>query len=329
MTRCCCYGCRPRSFGKFCGPGALRLSPRRLCSAEWCRCKMSSCGPIFCLRQGCRPGQWRWRPEVSQQSRPRSHSRWQGRQDFPRQPAIRRASMQAALEAARPENLVRTLAALDEDILACTAVASNTCRVRLYEALCRIAEQEAWPIRIFAGCLKQGRYKSVKVYFSAIVGHQIRMMGVAPTPDLQRCIADATRSALRGSGPSKLKDHFHVPVLLATISDQAGSFPFDPERPDHTSDVMLICAWWMLREIESSAAQVGHVTMSMDAVEVTLMLPVQKNDTRGQLCCRTLRCACRAARQALCPFHAMKRHLQRRARKPFLRELLCFLHPGA
>ncbi|CAE7417574.1 DNMT3A, partial [Symbiodinium microadriaticum] len=49
----------------------------------------------------------------------------------------------------------------------------------------------------------------------------------------------------------------------------------------------------------------------MAAHEVTIMLPVQKNDSRGMLSSRTLKCACRAAVQALCPFHAMKRHLTR------------------
>ena len=240
------------------------------------------------------------------------------RGDFPRPPKTDRASMQLALEAARPENLVRTLAALDADVLASSTISSNTCRVRLYETVCRTAEIEAWPlsqrsVRVFAGCLKQGHYRSIKVYFSAIVGHQMRSLGAGVAPDIQRCISDSTRSALRGAGPPRLKEHYHVPVLRKVIEREARPEGFDPANPAHMGDVLLLCAWWMLREVESAAAQLGHVSMSQGAMEVTLMLPVQKNDTQGMLCSRTLKCACRAARQDLCPYHAMKRHLLRLA----------------
>ena len=240
------------------------------------------------------------------------------RGDFPRPPRTDKASMQLALEAARPENLVRTLAALDADVLASSTISSNTCRVRLYETVCRTAEIEAWPlsqrsVRVFAGCLKQGHYRSIKVYFSAIVGHQMRALGAGVAPDIQRCISDSTRSALRGAGPSRLKEHYHVPVLKRVIEREARPEGFDPANPAHMGDVLLLCAWWMLREVESAAAQLGHVSMNQGAMEVTLMLPVQKNDTQGMLCSRTLKCACRAARQDLCPYHAMKRHLLRLA----------------
>ena len=40
------------------------------------------------------------------------------RHDFPKAPRLQKASMQLALEAAKQENLVRTLAELDQDVLA-------------------------------------------------------------------------------------------------------------------------------------------------------------------------------------------------------------------
>ncbi|OLP86253.1 DNA (cytosine-5)-methyltransferase 3A [Symbiodinium microadriaticum] len=240
----------------------------------------------------------------------------QRRADFPRDPVVRRASMQAALEAAKPQNLVQTLSALDADVLASSTVSSNASRVRMYETICRIAEVEAWPVsqrsvRIFAACLKQGHYKSVKIYFSAVLGHQMRTMGMAVPPEVQRCITDSSRAALRGAGPSKLKDYFHVPVLRKVIRQDAGAEGFSPGRPDHMADVLLVCCWFMFREIEASASQVCHVYMNTGANEVSVMLPVQKTDSRGLLCTRTLKCACRVSRQDLCPFHAMKRHLLR------------------
>ncbi|CAE7501758.1 unnamed protein product [Symbiodinium sp. CCMP2456] len=173
------------------------------------------------------------------------------------EPVLQKASMQLALEAARPENLVRTLAALDQ-------------------AICRIAE--------------------VEVYFSAIFGHQLRVMG--NTVGFERSWTVQAEGPLPRAGPQ---------VLLPT----AGAEEFSPDRPAHMADVVLICCWWMFREIESSGVQVCHVSMNEGALAI--MLPVQKTDTRGMLCCRTLKCACRVSKQALCPYRAMKRHLQRLA----------------
>ena len=248
-------------------------------------------------------------PQGTVDARPaREESR---RADFPRQPTVGRASMQAAMEAARPENRQRALAALDQDVLASSTVSSNSCRVRLYESVCRTWGVEPWPlsresIRACGARLKAGAYKSVAVYYSALVSHQLRTMWQAPSPELQRCIQDTRRAVLRGAGPSRLKDHFHVPVLRQVLRWDPEPAPFDGQDPHHMAEVLLLSSWWMLREV-------GHVTFNDQLGKVTLMLPVQKCDTRGLLCCRTLRCACRAAQQLLCPFHSMRRHMLRLA----------------
>ena len=162
------------------------------------------------------------------------------RSDFPTEPSLKRANMQAALAAARPENRKQALAELDSDVLASTTMSSNAPRVCFYQEICRAWETDAWPlcatnIRGFGACLKAGSYKRVGVYFSGITGHG-----------------------------------------------------FQIENPSPMADAMLICAWWMLREIESSNAQVGHFSINERLAEVTLTLPVQKTDTRGLTCSRTL-----------------------------------------
>ncbi|CAE7654513.1 Dnmt3b [Symbiodinium sp. CCMP2592] len=240
------------------------------------------------------------------------------RDDFPRPPRVTRASMQAAFEAARPENRRQALASLDQDVLAASTVDSNNSRIRFYTAICRAWGIEPWPlsresVRAFGACLKAGGYKSVAVYFSAVIGHQVRTMWQAPSPELRRCMQDTRRAVLRGAGPTRLKDFFDVPILKR-ILDEEDERAFSIDEPSHMGDVMLACAWWMLREIESSSAQVCHVRFNDRTGEVTLMLPVQKCDQRGTLCCRTLLCACRAAQQVLCPFHCLKRHMTRLSR---------------
>ena len=241
-----------------------------------------------------------------------------GRPDLPKAPSLRRASMQAALEAARPEHRAGALAALDQDVLASTTVASNQSRVRFYEAVCRAWSVEPWPlsrssVRAFGASLKAGGYRSVAVYFSAITGHQLRTMWQPPSPEVKQCMQDTKRAVLRGAGPSRLKDFFHVPDLVAVLEGHEDIVGFEATRPRHMAETLLLSSWWMLREIEAANAQVGHVSWNDSRGEVTLMLPVQKCDTQGLLCCRTLRCACRISRQTLCPYHSMKRHMARLA----------------
>ena len=237
-----------------------------------------------------------------------------GRQETPAAPGDA-ANMQAALDAARPENRAQALAALDQDALAASTIDSNNCRIRFYEAICRAWGLEPWPLSresvgAFGACLKAGGYKSAAVYYSAVVGHQMRTMWQAPSPELRRCIQDTRRAILRGAGPHRLKDFYDVPVLKAVLDEGAGD-AFCVDTPSHMADVMLACAWWMLREIESAGAQICHLIFNEARGEVTLMLPVQKSDQRGLLCCRTLLCACRVARQILRPYHCMKRHMAR------------------
>ena len=151
----------------------------------------------------------------------------------------------SAMEAARPENRQRALAALDQDVLASSTLSSNSCRVRLYESVCRMWGVEPWPlsresIRAFGACLKAGAYKSVAVYYSALASHQLRTMWQAPSPELPRCIQDTRRAVLRGAGPSRLKDHFHVPVLRQVLRWDAEPAPFDGQDPHHMAEVLLL-----------------------------------------------------------------------------------------
>ena len=175
-----------------------------------------------------------------------------------------------------PENRQRALAALDQDVLASSTMSSNSCRVRLYESVCRTWGLEPWPlsresVRAFGACLKAGSYKSVAVYYSALVSHQTRTMWHAPSPELQRCIQDTRRAVLRGAGPTRLKDHFNVPVLRQVLRWEPEPTPFDGQDPQHMAEVLLLSSWWMLREIEAANAQVGHVAFNEQLGEVTLM----------------------------------------------------------
>ena len=57
---------------------------------------------------------------------------------------------------------------------------------------------------------------------SVIAGHEIRHLGVVPGREILHCMNDTKRAVLWGAGPSKLKDHYHVPVLLIVIVLEPG-----------------------------------------------------------------------------------------------------------
>ena len=121
-------------------------------------------------------------------------------------------------------------------------------------------------------------------------------------------IRDVVRSVRRGLGPSRLKAGFDLSALSKLV-DNRDDVPFDMDRPAHMTDLMILCSWFMLRELEISFARDTHLTISGN--EVQIMVPVHKTSTHGSLTVRSLRCACGVRDQPLCPWHAAERHLIR------------------
>ena len=99
--------------------------------------------------------------------------------------------------------------------------------------------------------------------------------------------------------------HFCFPkVLISEDSDR-----FDMRRVEHSRDMVVVALWYMLREVELSAALVHHLRVQPD--HVSLLIPTYKTDSFGKLTERTLRCSCRIRLHPLCPWHAGERRLIR------------------
>eukprot|EP00435_Cladocopium_sp_Y103_P067877 s392_g30.t1 len=255
-----------------------------------------------------------------------SATRW----DCPKPVEHGRASMAKALEAASVNNRKRALEELDEGVLAATTRPAIDSRVRVYEEICKAWEVASWPItydslRCFAASLKRGQYRSANLYFQAIFGHQQRVL-TAPVDDfLRQASKNFCRSITRGMGPSRLKDSFDV-ALLGRLATPGELLAFDPQRVDHAKDVAILASWFMLRELEVASSKFSHLYLSGDVVN--LLIPQHKTDQVGSLTLRSLRCACRIRRHALCPFHAAERHLTRvSAHREFRRQALFPLVP--
>lgn len=233
-------------------------------------------------------------------------------------PSSGRASLTLALAAAQPNQRRQSLEALDNDMLAKSTKPAFDSRLRTFMAICSAWEVQAFPltpecIRCVGASLKAGGYKSAAIYFQTAVSHQLRTQGLPTSHFLRSMIRDVVRSVKRGLGPSNLKAGFDMMALTRAI-DVRDAAPFDIERVPHMADLMVICGWFMLREIEISFARDSHMTIS--GMEVSLMVPVHKTNTHGALTVRTLRCACGVQEELLCPWHAAERHVIRLSQHP-------------
>ena len=235
------------------------------------------------------------------------------RWDAPVTRARQRASLSLALEAATPNNRKRALDELDTAFLAATTRPAVDSRVRVYETICRAWDVPCWPVtyeslRCFSASLKRGHYRSAALYFSAVFGHQMRVLTMPVDEFCKQAAKSFVRSVTRGMGPAQLKDSFDI-RLLARVAVPPSIEAFDPATPEHVRDVAILASWFMLREIEVAAARCSHLRLSDTAV--SLMIPVHKTDQMGSLTTRSLQCACRVRAHDLCPFHAAGRHLRR------------------
>ena len=159
-----------------------------------------------------------------------------------------------------------------------------------------------------AASLKAGFDRSPQLYVQAAAGYQMRTLGLPVDSLVRGTIKEVVRSVKRGLGPAKLKDSFDVWKLqFTTVSDDEDSF--DLTSVEHCTAMVIIGCWWMLREIEMSAAKIQHLYVEGGLAH--LLLPVHKTETAGSLSVRSLGCACKGSPARLCPWHAVERHLVR------------------
>lgn len=224
-----------------------------------------------------------------------------------------RASFTLALLAAEPIQRKRSLEDLERDVLAHSTRPSQESRVRTFLALCMAWEVAAFPltpecVKAVEASLKAGRYRSSHLYFQAAINHQIRRYGLTVEPFIRALIKDINRSVKRGLGPAKLKAGFNV-FSMATLVDPDDCTAFTFEKVSHMADLILITSWFMMRELEISCARDTY--LSLNANEVTMMIPLHKTSIQASLTSRSLACACSVQFSPLCPWHAAERHLIR------------------
>eukprot|EP00435_Cladocopium_sp_Y103_P044708 s2661_g12.t1 len=210
------------------------------------------------------------------------------REDLPVRCFNKRANLQAALEAAQPNQRQKSLRLLDQDVLARSTNPAYEARIRTYMTIARAWEVPAFPlnssnIRCFAASLKAGGYRSAAVYFQAICSYQQRNLRTHVPQMVRATIRDCLRSISRGLGTSKLKDSFDA-LLLGRIEAVEDNEPFSFSLLHHIRDMSVLGIWYMMRESELAGARAGDLSLESNQAQPPHVLDLMAknlNASRG------------------------------------------------
>ena len=127
-------------------------------------------------------------------------------------------------------------------------------------------------------------------------------------------MTQAERAVERGRGPSKLKDSFYVEDIARidqTDREFSGQIRWATGL-SHRIDMVIICCWCLLRGIEAASVMLNQAWTEVTHAGRTpfITLPCTKMDIVGLCVTRSHPCSCHRS-TALCPFHALQRHLTR------------------
>ena len=241
------------------------------------------------------------------------------RRDLPLSTPSARGSLSKALMAAKPEFREESLNELRKNTYAATTTKSRDSRWKLWLQITNAWDLDALPLTVrsvdaVAASLRAGGYKTAKLLFSQARQEHVAQTHTPVPPEVILRMTQAERAVERGRGPSKLKDSFYVEDI-ARISTTDREFPTQIKWAmglSHRIDMVIICCWWLLRGIEAAS-----VMLNQAWTEVThagrmafITLPCTKMDIVGLCVTRSHPCSCHRSK-ALCPFHALHRHLAR------------------
>ena len=151
------------------------------------------------------------------------------------------------------------------------------------------------------GALDRAGYRSAELYLD--VAKQAHIEGRPWTQQLALAAKQAIRACQRGRGPSKQAQPLPL-AEVAKLPDQQE--PLVHGGPSYPIRSTVLVSWWLLREIEASAAEISHINIDMAAKLTHWRLPNSKADWKALGATRTHTCSCSAMQPtSLCPFHCM------------------------
>jgi hypothetical protein len=159
-------------------------------------------------------------------------------------------------------------------------------------------------LALAAALLRKGGYRSAPMYLGALKREHISL-GNAWSDELALEQRDCLRAVLRGIGPPARAAPFDLHAVAQLDAERVQEL-VDVHGPVAAKSTVLIASWWMLREIELAAANVGQITFQVQegtCGTATFNLPVSKSDVQALGKFRTHVCTCPSP---LCPVKAAR-----------------------
>ena len=128
----------------------------------------------------------------------------------------------------------------------------------------------------------------------------------------RRALTDVIRSCKRGIGPAKRCEGLVFEIMGDLPASQAAWCTGGPWRP---RAALILGAWWMLREVEFSNAELRSVSFNRRLRSASWTLPTSKADVSALGETVTHGCCCRwdgnfRAPSPLCPYHLLLEHMK-------------------
>ena len=163
------------------------------------------------------------------------------------------------------------------------------------------------PVRIYAvaALFKAGRYRTMPNYMSRAKEEHISL-GYDWDEHLTLAATKAVASTQRGIGPARQSGPLplqEVWALPAAWDPAVLGGPVDTER------MIVVGAFFCMREIEVAFAMRSHVALDVQSRTVAWQLPCSKTDPKALGVVRKWGCVCGDV-AVPCPFHAMAAHLE-------------------
>ena len=198
-------------------------------------------------------------------------------------------SLSKAQASARPEARKATLDRFTRDIWAPSNQKPKT------GSLEHMGQVAAWDIPAIpltldviekvSASLKEAGYRSARQYFARACREHVLQMQVEVPPEVLLKMRDAIRSSERED------------LRLPKPSDNV------PAAKRQAVSVVVLCCWFLMRELEIAAIRCKHFSIDVVRKEVALTLATSKTDQQGNLVQRKHQCYCMHVPEQFCPFH--------------------------
>ena len=181
-------------------------------------------------------------------------------------------------------------------------------KLKLWKRLSKRAGFTSPPITVkelkqVVGALTKAGYHSAMAYAGAAKADHLEH-GYHWGDPLQHAWKKALRAATKGIGPPARATPFPILQLAETSIDPE---PLHEQGPIHPRRSVVLCGWWMLRQIEAASLKASDVHLGLGSA--TVHLRSSKGDHQHIGVSRSLDCRCHQLGKIFCPSCLMTDHV--------------------